>query len=302
MGKKIFEKNKIYITGLAGMLGYGIYSELEERAQIVGVDIIELENTKLPYQRISLYEIEEIEKNIVETKPDILIHTAALINVEECERNPEEAEKLNVIVTKQLANICNKYKIKMVYISTDAVFDGENSKLYTEEDMENPLNVYGKTKLAGEACVLKYPQNLVFRTNIYGINIQKKQSFGEWIYYSLVEGKTLNLFTDIDFSPILVNELAELIYRACEKELCGLYHACGTGCITKYDFGIKLKDFFKIETGRIHKATSDSAHFKAQRSKHMGMSNNKLCNALNVEISTPQESIEKFYCLIKGDK
>ena len=168
--------------------------------------------------------------------------------------------------------------------------------------MENPLNVYGKTKLAGEACVLKYPQNLVFRTNIYGINIQKKQSFGEWIYYSLVEGKTLNLFTDIDFSPILVNELAELIYRACEKELCGLYHACGTGCITKYDFGIKLKDFFKIETGRIHKATSDSAHFKAQRSKHMGMSNNKLCNALNVEISTPQESIEKFYCLIKGDK
>lgn len=302
MGKKILEKNKIYITGLAGMLGYGIYSELEERAQIVGVDIIELENTKLPYQRISLYEIEEIEKNIVETKPDILIHTAALINVEECERNPEEAEKLNVIVTKQLANICNKYKIKMVYISTDAVFDGENSKLYTEEDMENPLNVYGKTKLAGEACVLKYPQNLVFRTNIYGINIQKKQSFGEWIYYSLVEGKTLNLFTDIDFSPILVNELAELIYRACEKELCGLYHACGTGCITKYDFGIKLKDFFKIETGRIHKATSDSAHFKAQRSKHMGMSNNKLCNALNVEISTPQESIEKFYCLIKGDK
>ena len=95
------------------MLGYGIYSELEERAQIVGVDIIELENTKLPYQRISLYEIEEIEKNIVETKPDILIHTAALINVEECERNPEEAEKLNVIVTKQLANICNKYKIKI---------------------------------------------------------------------------------------------------------------------------------------------------------------------------------------------
>ena len=284
------------------MLGYGIYSELEERAQIVGVDIIELENTKLPYQRISLYEIEEIEKNIVETKPDILIHTAALINVEECERNPEEAEKLNVIVTKQLANICNKYKIKMVYISTDAVFDGENSKLYTEEDMENPLNVYGKTKLAGEACVLKYPQNLVFRTNIYGINIQKKQSFGEWIYYSLVEGKTLNLFTDIDFSPILVNELAELIYRACEKELCGLYHACGTGCITKYDFGIKLKDFFKIETGRIHKATSDSAHFKAQRSKHMGLSNQKLCDALQVKISTPKESIEKFYCLIKGDK
>lgn len=301
MEKKLLGQNKIYITGLAGMLGYGIYSELKDRTQIEGVDIIDIKNPRLPYQKISLFEIEEIEKNIAEINPDILIHTAALINVEECERNPEEAEKLNVIATKQIADICNKYKIKMVYISTDAVFSGEESKLYTEEDLESPLNVYGKTKLAGETCVLKYPENLVFRTNIYGINIQKKHSFGEWIYYSLMEGKTLNLFTDIDFSPILVNELAELIYKACQQDLCGLYHACGTGCITKYDFGMTLKDFFKIETGIIHKATSDSAHFKAQRSKHMGMSNNKLCDALNVEISTPEESIEKFYHLIKGD-
>lgn len=284
------------------MLGYGIYSELKDKTQIIGVDIIEIKNLSLPCQRISLYEIEEIEKNIVETKPDILIHTAALINVEECERNPEEAEKLNVVVTKMLAELCNKYRIKMVYISTDAVFDGKDPKLYTEEDRENPLNVYGRTKLTGETFVLKYPQNLVFRTNIYGINIQKKQSFGEWIYYSLIEGKALNLFTDIDFSPILVNELAELIYKSCQKDLCGLYHACGTGCITKYDFGIKLREFFRIETGVIHKETSDIAHFKAQRSKHMGMSNKKLSNALNVKISTPQESIEKFYYLIKGDK
>lgn len=283
---------------MAGMLGYGIYSELKDKAQITGVDIIELKNLSLPCQRISLYEIEEIEKNIVETKPDILIHTAALINVEECERNSEEAERLNVVVTRQLADLCNKYRIKMVYISTDAVFDGKDPKLYTEEDLVNPLNVYGRTKLTGETFVLKYPQNLVFRTNIYGINIQKKQSFGEWIYYSLIEGKTLNLFTDIDFSPILVNELAELIYKACQKGLCGVYHACGTGCITKYDFGIKLREFFQIKTGVIHKETSDIAQFKAQRSKHMGMSNRKLCNALNVEISTPQESIEKFYYLI----
>lgn len=299
MEKILLEKSKIYITGLAGMLGYGIYSELKDKAQIVGVDIIDIKNLNLPYQMISLYDIDKIEENIVKLKPDVLIHTAALINVEECERNPEEAERLNTVVTKQLADICNNHKIKMVYISTDAVFDGRDSKLYTETDIENPINVYGQTKLAGEISVLKYPQNLVFRTNIYGINIQEKQSFGEWIYYSLIEGKTLNLFTDINFSPILANELAELIYISCQKNLCGLYHACGTGCITKYDFGIKLKEFFQIDSGVIHEATSDIAHFKAKRSKHMGMSNAKLCNALQMEISTPQESIKKFYHLIK---
>lgn len=281
------------------MLGYGIYRELKDRSQIVGVDIINVKGLNLPYQQISLYDIEVIEKNIIETKPDILIHTAALINVEECERNPKEAKRLNTVVTKQLADICNNYKIKMVYISTDAVFDGQDSRLYIEEDIANPLNVYGQTKLDGETYVLKYPQNLVFRTNIYGINIQNKQSFGEWIYYSLIDGKTLNLFTDIDFSPILVNELAELIYRSCQEDLSGLYHACGTGCITKYDFGIKLKEFFHIDSGVIHEATSDIAHFKAKRSKHMGMSNAKLCNALHMKISTPQESIEKFYQLIE---
>ncbi len=284
------------------MLGYGIYSTLKSKAEIYGVDILNVEIPGLVYSKISLYDMDSVEKNILRIKPDVLIHTAALINVEECESNPEEAMRLNTYVTAQLSDICAKYKIKMIYISTDAVFDGIKRELYSEEDSVNPLNIYGKTKLEGESAVLKYETNLVFRTNIYGVNIQKKRSFGEWIYYSLVENKTLNLFTDIDFSPILVNELADLIFNACQKNLYGLYHACGTGCITKYDFGIMLKEIFQIETGNILKTTSDTASFKAQRSKHMGLSNQKLCEALEVKISTPKESIEKFYHLLKGER
>lgn len=290
---------KIYITGIAGMLGYGIYNTLKDKVKITGLDLLDIDIAGLVYQKISLFDTEVIEKDIVKTNPDILIHTAAMVNVDGCEENPEDARKLNADVTKVLANICNKYGIKMVYISTDAVFDGEKIDLYTEKDVVNPINVYGQTKLEGETAVLECPQNLVFRTNIYGINIQKKQSFGEWVYNALKEDKALNMFTDIDFSPILVNELAELIYKACQKNLCGLYHACGTGSITKYDFGIKLKEIFQIESGVIHPTTSETAQFKAKRSKHMGMSNKKLSNALQVKISTPEESILKFYQLWK---
>ena len=199
---------RIYITGIAGMLGYGIYRTLKDRAEILGIDIVDIEIPGISYSKISLYDMEDIEENIIQTKPDILIHTAALINVEECEENPEEAKRLNTQVTAALADLCARHKIKMVYISTDAVFDGKEARLYSEEDVVNPPNVYGQTKLDGEAAALKYPENLVLRTNIYGINIQKKQSFGEWIYHSLKEDQTLHLFTDIDFSPILVNELA----------------------------------------------------------------------------------------------
>lgn len=283
------------------MLGYGIYNTLKSKAIIYGIDILNIEIPGLIYPKISLYNMDSVEKNILQIKPDVLIHTAALINVEECESNPEKAIRLNTYVTSQLAEICAKYKIKMVYISTDAVFDGKKNELYSEGDSVNPPNIYGQTKLNGEYAVLKYAKNLVLRTNIYGINIQKKQSFGEWIYYSLKENKTLSLFTDIDFSPILVTELADLIFKACQKNICGLYHACGTGCITKYEFGLMLKDFFQIDTGNIIKATSDTANFKAKRSKHMGLSNQKLCDALDVKISTPKESIEKFYHLLIGE-
>lgn len=291
---------KIYVTGIAGMLGYGIYVTLKDKARITGIDLLDIEIPGLSYRTISLFDMNSVEKDIMEKKPDILIHTAAFINVDGCEEKPNDAKVLNTDVTEQLADLCNQHGIKMVYISTDAVFDGEDTRLYAEEDVVNPVNVYGRTKLGGEKAVLKYPRNLVFRTNIYGINIQKKQSFGEWIYYALKEDKVLNMFTDIDFSPILVNELAELIYKACQKNLCGLYHACGTGSITKYDFGVSLKEIFQIKSGKINQATSDIAGLKAKRSKHMGMSNRKLCDALQTEISTPEEGIKRFYDLMEG--
>lgn len=295
-------QKKIYVTGIAGLLGYGIYAALKERAWITGLDVWELDIPGLSYKKISLFDTERVEKDIAEARPDILIHTAALVNVDECEEEPQNAEKLNVEVTEKLADICNRHKIKMVYISTDAVFDGQDARLYTETDPTNPINVYGKTKLAGEDAVLAYSENLVLRTNMYGINIQEKQSFGEWIYDSLVQNKTLHMFTDIDFSPIEARELAGLIDMACQKNLCGIYHACGTGSITKYEFAMKLKEIFQIESGNIQKATSDEARLKAKRSKHMGMSNSKLRNDLQVEISTPEESIVKFYHLWKERK
>lgn len=289
------------------MLGYGIYRTLREKADIFGNDVIDMVIPELPISKISLFDMQEMEKDILKRKTDVLVHTAAAVNVDGCEQQPEMAEKLNADVTAQLSELCHEHRIKLVYISTDAVFDGDSKDLYLEGDRTNPINVYGRTKLEGELSVLKYPENLVLRTNIYGINIQEKKSFGEWIYTSLAKGQTLKMFTDIDFSPILTDELAELIYESCRKGLHGLYHACGTGCISKYEFGVKLKEIFNIDSGKIIRTTSDTAAFVARRAKHMGMSNQKLSEELQVKISTPEESIERFYHLVKergmyGDK
>ena len=166
-------------------------------------------------------------------------------------------------------------------------------------DKTSPINIYGETKLMGENIVRKNKKNLILRTNIYGFNIQNKNSFGEWIYTSLLEDKELQMFTDIDFSPILVNDLAEIIDLSIKKDISGLYHACGTGCISKYDFGCNLKEIFKISTGKITESNSENFSFKAKRAKHMGMDNKNLCAELSCEVRTPIESIKEFYRLYK---
>ncbi len=289
---------KLYITGMAGMLGSAIYATLKNKADLHGLDIYRSQNLNMPCNAISLLDYESVKKDIKEHNPDIVIHTAALVNVDVCEREPEKAFLLNSSATKNLVDICASNDIKMVYISTDAVFDGLDISLYREDDKVNPINVYGQTKLAGEQYVLTQENNLILRTNIFGTNIQNKQSFGEWVYRSLLEDKTLKMFKDVDFSPILTNELAELIFRACQNDLKGIYHACGTGCITKYEFGLRLKDIFGIQKGNIVGISCDEAGLYAKRAHHMGMSNQKLSDALGVKISSPEQSIIRFQKIV----
>lgn len=288
---------KIYITGISGLLGNNLARELLSKYEITGADLAMVDIPGISYECIDLTDSAVLRESICKAKPDVLIHTVAVVNVDQCEVNTELADKINAELTKNIAEICQEQNIKMIYISTDSVFDGESSKLYTEVDSVNPINHYAESKHQGELYTQKYSDNLILRTNIYGVNIQEKKSFGEWIVSALENDETLNMFEDIYFSPILVNDLAKVIDRCIEENISGLYHACGTGAISKYDFGMAVKKVFAIATGKINKTTSESMDFKAPRPKHMGMSNQKLCDKLGIYIRTPEESIEEFYRL-----
>lgn len=285
---------KIYITGIAGLLGNNLANELKNKYTITGVDMVQVDIPGIDYNVFDMTDYAHLKADIEEKRPDILIHTVAVVNVDLCEVNKELANKINAELTKVVTEICRSNRIKLIYISTDAVFDGQGNRLSLETDVVNPQNEYARSKYKGELYARDYEDHLILRTNIYGINVQNKKSFGEWIVDALLKGEKLNMFTDIYFSPILVNELADIIDKSIEVDLKGLYHACGTGMISKYEFGRKVKKIFSIETGIINASTSDSMHFKAPRSKNMGMSNQKICEALKIKIRTPEESIVKF--------
>ena len=293
---------KIYITGIAGLLGNTIAQELKSKYQICGADAVKVNMEAVSYDCIDLTNYELLEKSIVSSHPDVVVHTVAVVNGDLCETDKELAKKINVNLTKKIREICTENDIKMIYISTDSVFDGNDDSLYTEDDEVNPPNNYAQTKLNGEIETLINENNLVLRTNIYGINLQNKYSFGEWILYSLLADKEINMFDDIYFSPILTNDLADIIDRCIEKNLKGLFHACGTGVISKYDFGMYLKKKFGISTGTINKTNSSIMNFKAKRPKNMGMSNEKIKRELGITIRNAYESLDYFYelCIQRG--
>lgn len=285
---------RIYITGVAGMLGANIAYELRNKHEVYGADLFDVAIPKVQTEVLDLCNYNQLFKSIKSQKPQVVIHTVAAVNVDQCEIDVEYAHKLNCELTSMVLEICRKERIHLIYISTDAVFDGENQKLYDEKDEVNPINVYGRTKYEGEQIVANYNLCTIIRTNIYGFNLQDKKSFGEWILYSLLNSVDISMFTDITFSPILVNELANIIDLIINKKIYGLYHVCGTGTISKYDFGVKLKETFNIKTGSIQPSLSTSFDFTAKRSKNMALSNHKICKKLSVNISTPYESIQKF--------
>lgn len=289
---------RMYITGVAGMLGSNMAYLLRNRYEITGVDKIPFMAEGIRCEQFDLLNFAALKESILRVSPDVLVHTAALINVDLCEEEKDLAYKLNTELTAFLAELCEEISCRMVYISTDAVFDGGEEKLYSEEDVTNPVNQYGKTKLLGEEYVLRHG-HLVVRTNIYGFNVQEKNSFGEWIYKSLQQGETLHMFTDIDFSPILVNDLTEVIVELLEGDIHGLFHICASGAVSKYAFGKYLQKVFSLPEGLIQESVSDNFPFKAKRSKHMGMSNKKAEQILGIAIATPKESVERFFNLYR---
>ena len=287
---------RLYITGIAGLLGANMAYLLKDHYEITGADKILFKASGIKSECFDLLDYIKLKESIERCAPDYLVHTAALVDVDLCEEEKELAYRLNCGLTNVLAEICKNISCQMVYISTDAVFDGNSSRLYTERDITCPVNYYGKTKLLGEDTVLKN-NYIVVRTNIYGFNVQDKNSFGEWVYKSLQKGEQLDMFGDIKFSSVLVNDLAVIIIKLLEEGRHGLYHVCSSGSVSKYSFGKCIQDVFSITGGKINKTESSSFNFKAKRAKDMGMSNEKVKKELNINIPGPEESIKEFYKL-----
>lgn len=288
---------RILVTGASGLLGVNLAYTASRAHQVTGV-VNHHPLAAVPFRvlQADLSQPGELEKVLEEARPDGIIHCAALANVDECEAHPALAQRVNVDLPTRLAQLCGK-EIRLIHISTDAVFDGTQGG-YTEEDIPHPLSIYARTKLESEQAVLTFcPDAAVVRINIFGWSISGKRSLAEWFVTNLQAGNPVKGFTDVQFCPMLVNHLAEVLLEMLDQRLSGLYHAVGAECITKYEFGIQIARRFGLDETRISPISVEEFGLKAARSHNLCLDTTRLSTALSHPLPRFSTGLEDFYRL-----
>ena len=274
---------KVLVTGVKGQLGYDVVNELTKRGiEAVGVDIQEMDIT----------DAASVEKVIGEAAPDAVVHCAAYTAVDAAEDNVEICRKVNADGTQNIANVCKKLDCKMVYISTDYVFDGEGTRPWEPEDERHPLNVYGQTKYEGELAVQNTLEKyfIVRISWVFGVNGKN------FIKTMLNLGKThdhLTVVNDQFGSPTYTYDLARLLVDMVQTDKYGIYHATNEGICNWYEFACEI---FRQAGMNVDVAPVPASEYptKAKRPENSRMSKEKLTENGFERLPSWQDALERY--------
>lgn len=291
--------NRLLVTGVSGLLGSNLAWLASERFQVTGVLTgahAVVPSGRAPFATIAadLTLPGQVERIVEQAQPEWIIHCAAMTDVDRCEEYPEQAAQVNTHLPALLARIAARDHLRLMHISTDAIFDGETGS-YCEEDHPRPINVYARTKYHGEQLVAEAcPDALIARVNFYGWSWQGRRSLAEWFYNNLSCGISVPGFTDLVFSPLLVNDLVPILFKMLDRQLCGLYHVVSSESQSKFAFGRMLAREFGFAEEMIQPASYVTAHLKAPRSKMLSLSSAKLAYALGEEMPAQLPGVRRY--------
>jgi dTDP-4-dehydrorhamnose reductase len=265
-GKKSDLAKKILITGASGMLGATLVDEWQDKYDVYATDKETFEdNPAINFLSFDLLN-ESYDQMMDWAKPDVIIHCAAITDVDYCEKNPKHAYAVNAESVDKLLQ--SAPDAKLLFISSDAVFpDGLN--LASEKDQTSPGNIYGMTKESGEIRIKDAgPPHVSIRTTIVGKNINMgKTGFVEWLVNPIKDGIEVHLFRDEFFTPITTWHLGDELEWIIENEGSDVIHIAGSETITKYDFGRRICSGLGLNPAMIKKNSINDFNFQAKRSK-----------------------------------
>lgn len=282
---------RVLVTGVKGQLGYDVMRELEKRGHTgIGVDIEEMDIT----------DAAKVEEVIKASDVETVIHCAAYTAVDAAEDNVDICRRINADGTENIARVCKELDLKMIYISTDYVFNGEGTRPWEPDDEREPLNVYGETKYEGELAVEKYLEKyyIVRIAWVFGVN---GKNFIKTMLKLSETHSELNVVNDQIGSPTYTRDLAVLLADMAEREAYGRYHATNEGLCTWYDFA---KEIFR-QAGKeimIHPVTSEQFPSKAKRPHNSRLNKDKLEENGFRRLPTWQDALGRYLEILLQEK
>lgn len=285
---------RLLITGGSGLLGSRVTKLAMQEHKVTATYNRSKIEADYPLMPLDITDGEDVLSLVNKLNPDAIIHCAALTNVDYCEDHKEEAMLVNARATGYLSEACERAGAKMLYVSTDFVFDGEKGR-YSEEDEVNPINHYGFSKLEGEKEVLACSDYAIARASVlYGWNVQRRLNFVTWIIDRLEIGREVNIVTDQYVSPTLTDDAAEAFLRIIEGDKTGVFHTAGSKRINRYDFAKKIADVFGLKEELINPITSENLKQKAKRPKDSSLNVRKAERELEMKMMTVEEGLERM--------
>lgn len=273
---------RIIVTGSSGLLGRRLCSVLRGHDDVTGIS----RHAQADRSSISvdITEKERLTKSILEIAPHVIVHAAAETDVDGCESDREVAWNVNVKGTSNIAESCAKIGAKLVLISTDYVFDGAKGN-YNEADEPNPVNYYGVTKLQAERVAASISsESLIIRTSVlYGWH-PRRMNFATWMLNELRQGRKVRVAEDHVNSPTYVDNLAEVIQIAIERNTEGILHVAGSERITRFGFALRIAKTFGLDQALIVPVKLHDLHLIAKRPRDSSLNVAKAEEELNVEL------------------
>lgn len=288
---------RVLVTGANGLLGQKLCELLDAES---GVELIATArgNSRMTLQRgkfltLDVTRQDDVEMVISESKPDVVIHTAAMTQVDQCETDQEVCWLNNVTAVNYVGKACEHVEAHLIHLSTDFVFDGSHGPL-DELEKPNPISHYGKSKLASELEVedLRNPWTIIRTVLVYGVTRdQSRSNIVLWVKKSLEEGKTIRVVNDQWRTPTLAEDLAVGCWLAARKKALGIFHVSGSEMMTPYEIALRTADHFGLDQSLIRETNSTEFRQPAARPPKTGFIIEKARRELGYEPRTFREGL-----------
>lgn len=275
---------KVFVIGAAGQLGkefVKIFSA-KENVELFKFDIVD----------VDISDFEKVSELFQKLEPELVINCAAYNDTVKAEHHFSPNYPVNSFAPYNLALLSNKFGAKFVHFGSDYVFDGSKTSPYTEDDICNPVNEYGKAKSLGEQIILdKFPNSLVFRLSwVYGLG---QQNFIYKLFEWSRKQRVLKIVDDEISVPSSVKFIAERVLEALDNDLKGLYHLTPKGACSRYEWALMIKKHLALNVG-IHPAKIIDFEQKIKRPHFSAMSSEKLSEDLGIQFKSWDEELDDY--------